>query len=205
MANKAGRADPAKARERKFIAHYSVHFNGAAAVRFAGYSTPHASQYAYELLAKPRIQEKVKAAIADLGELHFQLNNELIGDLKVMKDALADPTRLLDASGNVLDPKDWPEDLRGAIRGFEIEEQTIGKEDPIRVRVKKLRFESRAAVIASLAKISGHIVERTQFIGKDGVPIDPVSAPAPIIHITVGAIAVDPAAEPSQARSKKKK
>jgi hypothetical protein len=202
---KPGRA--AAVREKRFIAHYAVHFNGAAAVRYAGYEGP-PKQYARELLAKPHIQKAVNKAVGELGDLHFRLNDELIGRAKAMLDALEDPTRIFDADGAVLPVKDWPEDLRCCIRGFDVEESTTTVDESVMstTRIKKVRFESPVSVLATLGKFSGAAIDRTQFLDRHGNPTDPpAAATAPVIHVTVGGVSVDPAAAAPQTPAEKKK
>jgi phage terminase small subunit len=173
-------------REQKFIAHYSVHFNGAAAVRFAGYKTDWANAYARELLARPEIQQHVDKARKDLGTLHFDLFNQAVSKLALMMQA--DRTEILDAEGNVKDPEEWPEECKLLIAGIEIEERMQGEGDAAEmIRVKKVKLEGPKGIIDSLAKLTGNVVEKHQMLGKDGKPTDPSVPIAPVIYMTVGA------------------
>lgn len=175
------------AREAKFVAHYSVHFNGAAAVRFAGYETgPGNDRYhARELLTKPHIQAAIRKRVGNLGELHFELANEVSARLQQM--AFADRTAILDADGNLIDPKDWPDDCKALLAGIEIEEQMKGEGDEaFLVRVKKVRLSEPKAILDSLAKITGQFIERSQMIGKDGKAIDPPTSMQAVVNLTVG-------------------
>lgn len=175
------------AREAKFVAHYSVHFNGAAAVRFAGYETGPGNDrhYARELLTKPHIQAAIRKRVGDLGELHFELANEVSARLQQM--AFADRTAILDADGNLIDPRDWPDDCKALLAGIEIEEQMKGEgEEAMLVRVKKVKLSEPKAILDSLAKITGQFIERSQMLGKDGKPVDPPAAMQAVVNITVG-------------------
>ncbi len=170
-------------REQKFVAHYSVHFNGAGAVRFAGYETEHQRQYAVELLSKPYIQKHVEKARAELGTLHFDLANQATAMLAAMMQA--DRTKILDAEGNVLDPKDWPDDCKLLMAGVEVEETMIA-EGAGMIRLKKVKLEAPKGIIDSVLKATGAIVDRTQLLDRHGKPTDP-HQPQPIINVTVGA------------------
>jgi hypothetical protein len=172
-------------RELKFVAHYCVHFNGSAAVRFAGFESVRPNEYAYELLTKPHIQAQINQVIESLGDLHFRLADENTGRLKAMRDA--DRTAIFADDGSLIDPKDWPEECKLLLAGIETEERVAGDgESAHLIRVKKVKLEPPKGIIDSLAKITGQFIERTQQLGKDGKPIDP-PAVQPVINVTVGA------------------
>lgn len=185
-AEKEARLPPLDPREKKFVAHYSVHFNGAAAVRFAGLAANgNERNQAREMLARPHIQAHIQKAIDELGELHFRLADENTALLRTMRDA--DRTAIFDEAGNLKDPKDWPEECKALLAGIDVEERTIGDGEAAQtVRVKKVRLEPPKGVIDSLAKISGQFIERSQMLDKNGRPIDPVGI-TPVINLTVGA------------------
>lgn len=171
--------------EQKFIAHYVVHFNGAEAVRFAGYKSIRPNEYARELLTRKNIQAHVEELRKELGTLHFDIYNRAVAKLIAMMEA--DRTALFDADGNLLDPKEWPEDLKLLLAGIEIEETMVGEGDEAQmVRTKKVKLEGPKGIIDSLAKLTGHLVDRTQLLDKNGKPTDPPPAAAPIINLTVG-------------------
>jgi len=181
MAEKRSKLNP---REQKFIAHYAVHFNGTRAIKFAGYETTAPAEYAYELLRKPHIQAAVREVTKDLGDLHFQLANEVTADLTVMKNA--DRTAIFDADGNVIDPAKWPDECKALLCGVETEEHMTGEgAAAMMVRTKKVKLESRKSVLDSLAKITGQFVDRTQFLDRFGKPTDPAAGRA-VIELTVG-------------------
>lgn len=175
-------------KEEKFIAHYCVHFNGAAAVRHAGYESIAPNEYARELLTKPHIQDRVGKVIESLGDLHFRLADEVTGQLKAMKGA--DRTAIFKADGSLIDPKDWPEECKMLLAGVEVDEITVG--DKVIGRTKKVKLEAPKGILDSLAKITGQWIERSQFLDKHGKPVDPPAAAHPIISVTVGAIPAEP-------------
>jgi phage terminase small subunit len=176
---------PLNPREEKFVAHYSVHFNGAAAARFAGFAPGGGERnYARELLIKPYIQKHISAKLAELGELHFRLADENTSLLRTMRDA--DRTAIFDDTGALKDPKDWPEECKALLAGIEVEERTVGEGENAQViRVKKVRLEPPKGVIDSLAKISGQFIERSQLLDRHGRPVDPLSV-RPVINLTLG-------------------
>lgn len=173
-------------KEKKFVAHYAVHFNGTAAVKHAGFGTISPGQYAVELLTKPKIQERVNKVIEGLGELHFRLADEVTGDLRAMKRA--DRTAILNEDGSLKDPADWPEECKLLLAGIDIEERTIGDENPVVIRTKKVKLEGPKGILDSLAKITGQWIERSQYLDKFGHPTDPPALAQPIVNLTVGTL-----------------
>lgn len=170
--------------ELKFCANYVQHCNASRAAREAGYEGPHLGERGYALLQKKHIQAKIKEMRGDLGELHYELADRVISRLTRMAEA--DLTAIFDADGNVMDPEAWPDDCKLLLSGIDIEERMQGEGDGAEmIRVKKVRFESRKAVMDTLLKTVGRWVEGRQTIGKDGKPVDPVGMPAPIVNITV--------------------
>jgi len=128
--DRANAQQPDKAKERdksrkrnllrlkKFVAHYCVHFNGAAAIRFAGYDTAWPSAYATELLTKPEVQDEIKKVRDDLGELHFDLANRATAQLTAMMQA--DRAGIFTPEGVVKDFDEWPEDCKLLLAGVEV-------------------------------------------------------------------------------------
>lgn len=168
---------------QKFVAHYVIHFNASRAARESGFSEKSCRAIGWELLTRPDIQAHIRAMRKQLGEMHFDLANQITGQLRAM--AGADPTKMLDADGNVIDPKDWEDAEKLLIVGFDIEERMVGEGDAQElIRVKKVKLESRKGVLDSLAKITGQFIDRTQQLGKNGQPIDPQGPAAPIINVT---------------------
>lgn len=163
-------------KEKKFVAHYCIHFNGTAAVKHAGFETVAPGQYAVQLLTKRSIQARVNKVIEGLGELHFRLADEVTGDLRAMKRA--DRTAILNEDGSLKDPADWPEECKLLLAGIDIEERTVGDENPVIIRTKKVKLEAPKGILDSLAKITGQWIERSQFLDRHGNPTD---APRPIV------------------------
>lgn len=172
-------------RLKKFIAHYCVHFNGSAAIRFAGYETKWPAAYATELLTKPEVQDEIKKVRDELGELHFDLANRATAKLRSMMEA--DTTQIFTAEGNVKDFDEWPEDCKLLLAGVEVEElwEGAGKDRRPVGNLRKVKLEAPKGIIDSILKATGKFIDRTQFIGKDGRPVDPVAV-QPIINVTVG-------------------
>lgn len=158
--------------EKKFVAHYCVHFNGTAAVKHAGFKTEWPGQYAVQLLTKRSIQDQVNRVIEGLGELHFRLADEVTSSLRAMSHA--DRTAILNVDGSLKDPKDWPEECKLLLAGIDIEERTVGEgRDETIIRTKKVKLEAPKGILDSLARITGQWIERSQFLNRHGEPTDP--------------------------------
>ena len=170
----------------KFVQHYVIHFNAAAAARHAGFSANCSRQIGVELLSRPYVQGLIAEERARLGALHYDLSNQVVHDLAVMKDA--DPRLLFNENGTLKAPHEWPDEEAMLITGFEVEEhlsEPAGDAAPIMTRVKKVRLESRKAVRDSIAKITGLMPERHQMLGKDGKPVDPATV-VPVLIVSYG-------------------
>lgn len=166
--------------EKRFVGHYAIHANAAAAVRFAEYDVKAEPQKGYELLMNPDVQAHVAQTRAKLGEIHFDLANSIIRQLDVMR--LADITELYDGEGNLRDPRDWPEGVKLLVNGIEVEEVMTGEGDSAgMVRTKKVKLESRKGVMDTLAKILG-------VLRPDNQPDAPRVPTAVIFNVTVGGV-----------------
>lgn len=170
----------------KFCTHYAIHFNASEAVRHAGIETQAPGHYGYELLTKPEIQANIRAIRAQHGEMHFDLSNQLIDQYNRMR--LARVEELFTATGDIRDPRDWPEELQLLVNGVDVEERMVGEGDAQElIRTKKVKLESRKGVMDSLAKILGIAVERSD-VTSGGKPLP---AMTPIINVTVGGKKID--------------
>jgi phage terminase small subunit len=142
--------------EEKFVGHYAVFANGAAAVRFAGYEVSEMSVYqqSFRLLRKSDIQAHITAARDKLGDLNFDVSNRIMQKLDAMMEA--DITEAFDAQGGITDPASWPEGLKMLLLGIEVEETLTGEGDNTGLlRTKKVKFDSRRSVMETMAKIVG--------------------------------------------------
>lgn len=138
--------------EFRFVLNYAVRANGSQAVREAGWEGTAVAHRAYSLLRRTDIQQHIQAARTKLGALNYDMAQQIIDQLNDMR--LADPTEMYDADGNVTDPATWPEGLKLLLVGVETEEHMTGEgEGQIMVRTKKVKLESRLAVMNTLAKI----------------------------------------------------
>lgn len=168
-----------------FCTHYAMYFNGAAAVRHAAINCEPTAQYemAHFLLSKTEIQENIRWIRKELGELHFDLANQLLAQYNAMR--LADPTKIFDENGNLRPVDEWPEDCKLLLTGIEVEESTIGEGEAAigMQRLKKVKLESRKSVIDSMSKVLGTFVQKIDHT-TGGKPLP--AAPAAIINITVG-------------------
>lgn len=183
-----------------FVAHFVQHFNAARAAREAGYAPGSSRQEGSRILARPDVQAHVRFAKAQLGELHFELHEQMLHQLREMLGS--DITNILDADGNLLDPQQWPDNEKLMVAGIDIEERMVGEGDAQEmVRTKKVKLESRLSVIDRIAKLTGRYIDKQQLIGKNGEPVDPVAA-QPIFHVTFDRGPADGQTDPAKRAAK---
>lgn len=112
-------------KESRFVQEYIVDLNGAAAARRAGYSEATAKSIACELLAKPRIQDAITAAMLERAwrtQLTADRVLEGIADL-----AYYDIAELFADDGSLKPIHEIPQRMRMAIAGVEVEELWEGR------------------------------------------------------------------------------
>lgn len=93
--SQAKKKQPLSDKERAFIEHYIVSWNGADAARKAGYDPNSARQAAYDLLTKPHIQK----AIQERAETLFMTTEEWA--TRVTEQARASLVSFLDDQGEI--------------------------------------------------------------------------------------------------------
>src|SRR5262249_1107946 len=124
-------------RQQKFVEEYLVDFNGKQAAIRAGYAPHTADITGSQLLALPKVKARVDWAIASRVSRIQVRQDDVVREL--LRLALVDTTQAFDAEGKLLPVREWPEDVRRAISGFDVEER--GGETV----VKKIRFYSKPA------------------------------------------------------------
>jgi hypothetical protein len=178
---------PISKREHDFVIAYIQRYNAADAVKAAGIESADPSQFGYNLLSRSDIQQHVTAERKKIGELHYDLSNQVLHQYNRMR--LADPTTIYDADGNLLDPAEWPDDVKLLLKGIEIEERMVGEGDAQEmVRTKKVHFTERKAVLDSMNKVLGTFKENIDHTS-GGKPLD--MRMQPVINITTGVIRPD--------------
>ena len=81
-------------KEAAFVAAYTTHWNGAKAVREAGYDTPNARNMAYEIRAKLHVKAAIDAEIEKQSKERALTKEKLIENLWLI--ATADPNELIE-------------------------------------------------------------------------------------------------------------
>ena len=133
-------------KERIFIAEYSRDFNATRAALAAGYSPnrpDRAGEIGYQLLQKTPIREALERATdLRLKELGVQTESILRDRVKVAK---ADVRSLFRPDGTLKQPEEWPDDIAGAIAGFEVIEtfEGTGENRKWSGYLKKVRLNDR--------------------------------------------------------------
>lgn len=106
-------------KQERFCHEYVVDFNATQAAIRAGYAEKGAHVRGSQLLSHGKVQARVK-------ELTQKVNDRTLIDAewvlrRLAMMATADVTQILDELGNPLDPKDWPEDVKTVIAGFDVQ------------------------------------------------------------------------------------
>lgn len=113
------------ARERVFVEAYIANGNKAAEAAIeAGYNAKSAASRAARLLDRPNVQLMIRERQDELAQRHRLTTESVIAELS--KIVHADPRRAFDDNGALLQIKDWPDDLAGAIASVEVEELFTG-------------------------------------------------------------------------------
>lgn len=78
--------------------------------------------------------------------------------------AFVDKRDIYDEDDNLLPPSEWPEHIARCVAGIEVFEEYDGRgKDRVLIgHTKKVHFESRATVLAMLAKHKGMLIERVE-------------------------------------------
>lgn len=157
-----------RGRQQRLIDRYIGLQNGAEAIRQEGYRGTRADQAWYRFTQKPgikeAIEERTKVVLAEIGVNEYRTMQE------VARVAYQNPKRLLDANGNLLPMKDWPDDAAATVIGFDHEELFSGQgENRTRVGiVLKPRFANKNDALKLLMQHQKLLVEKHELTGKDG-------------------------------------
>lgn len=166
--------DPTKKRltgkELKFIARYTHHWNGARAVREAGYNTKDEYQYSYELLRKPHILKRIEAVREQVDSLHADLARKATNFIQRQLDA--DPRAMFDKDGNPVPVHQLGDAEATLLRGTEHELETVVKDGQsvTRMKLAKVRIADQRAAADSAHKYVNHWREKGERRGH-GAPV----------------------------------
>ena len=128
-------------RQELFCAEYLKDLNAAGAAQRAGYANVVS---AYELLAMPKIQERIAVANAERLKRVQVSADDIVRALKIMLET--DPLKYVNEDGSVKTLAEIPEEARLAIASFEVD--TVGSAKTVtRTRVKFWSKEKAAELL----------------------------------------------------------
>ena len=141
---------PLTFREVRFCNFYLEHGNATQAARDAGYTSASDGALRYlacKLLAKPNVAEYLREAIEQY------LDSEKVTRSKIAQsladEAFADRTAIFDDAGDVLPPREWPQELRGLIVSLEFTRMV----DPATGLVTSQRYKVKFAAPTAAKKV----------------------------------------------------
>lgn len=152
-------------RQRKFCLEYIKDFNGARAVRAAGYTEKTSDRSAYQLLSNTQVQAflaelmvRVAAEVKKHEQNALWTAEELLS--RIQEIASVDPLDAVDENNRVLPLKDMPPALRRTISSIDIyEDFTEGVEVG---QTTKIRFWDKSKSMEMLAKRLQLFIERKE-------------------------------------------
>lgn len=148
----SGRITP---KMERFCREYNIDFNGAAAARRAGYKQSSCYAIATENLQKPAIQARIMELREESAKKYNITKESLMQILRDIAGAKLDD--IMDDQGQVLPPDQWPEHMKRAVSGMEVDEIYTGSgEARVAIGVKrKVRLSEKTKAIELLNKMLG--------------------------------------------------
>lgn len=135
-------------KQKLFCEELLIDENGTQAAIRAGYSKKTAKEIAYKLLN----YEHVKAYLDELRQKRSKrlgvTQDRVLSEMA--RIGFSDPRKLLDKDGNLLNPKDWPDDAAAAVASFE-----MGKGKDGKITVTKLKLLDKRTILDNLARHLG--------------------------------------------------
>lgn len=130
-------------KQKVFAYEYLRCFNATQAALAAGYAKKSAHDTGCKLLKHPEVAEVIGTKIRRAERKADVTIEEVVAELRNIVEL--DPGQCYGANGAVLPMQEWPENLRRACSGFEVEEKwdKSDPENPIEVRTKKVKFWSK--------------------------------------------------------------
>ena len=150
--------------ERKalFAAEYAVDLNGKQAAIRAGYSPHTAEQQASRLLRNVKVQQAVKAAVAERMKRVALSAENVLEQLRRL--VMFDIRDLYRDDGTLREPHEWPDEVASAITGLDVEE--IREYDAVTKRQVLVGFTKKPRVASRLEAIK-LAMQYHQLIGAD--------------------------------------
>lgn len=149
----------------------------SAAYRFA-YNTQNFKPESINRRAFGFFQEvKIKSRVSQL-RAEIAKRNDITQD-RVLKEyaklAFLDPRQFYDDDGNLINIPNLPADVAATLTGMDVS-SSYNKDGDSLDTLKKIKFADKKAALDSLAKHLGMFIERHEHTGKDGAPLQLISA-----------------------------
>lgn len=153
-------------KQEMFCREYVVDLNGKQAAIRTGYSKKTAEVQASHLLSKP----KVKAFVDELIKKRAS-KMEITADLvlgEILRLARVDLSQAYDDAGNLLHPKQMPEDVRRAISSIEVfeEHEGVGRDRKYIGDTTKVKFWDKTKALELLGKNLKLFTDKLEHSGK---------------------------------------
>lgn len=153
---------------QQFINEYRLDGNGKQAAIRAGYSPKTAENQASRLLRNAQVAEAIRQHQEQL-RVKSGVNAERVVE-ELARIGFADVRRVFKANGQLLDPKDIPEDVSRAIASIEVTTTEGGKRKPAETTTR-IRFWEKPKALHTMAHILGMLKDKVELSGTDGKPI----------------------------------
>ncbi len=129
--------------QRLFAHEYLLDRNGTRAAIRAGYAEGSAKQQGSELLTYPDVRAIVDAGLARLEQVAIEAAELTVADVvrELRGILMADPLDMLGEDGSINPLSKWPQPLRRALSGFDLDKRT--NQDGTVIVTKKPRFWSK--------------------------------------------------------------
>jgi phage terminase small subunit len=139
-------------REKRFAEEYLVDLNasGAYSRAFPGVTEKTAATEGSRLLGKPEVQAKIAAAKAERSKRTHVTQDKVIKELS--RIGFLDVKKAFKEDGTFPSPSELPNNIRRAIRGFEVQEIFAGRGSNRQQigTLTKVKFESKVPALALL-------------------------------------------------------
>jgi phage terminase small subunit len=141
----------AQEKRRLFVHEYLVDLNGAAAARRAGYAEANAKVQASNLLADPRIQQAIQAAMQERAQRTDISADRVLRELSRL--AFFDARRLYDSDGAPLPLQQLDNDTAAAVVG--LDRVAIGNEQVGFGEVHKIKLADKLGALTLIGRHLG--------------------------------------------------
>lgn len=161
---------PLTDQQAAFVLHYTTGDTAGdpqRALVAAGYSPSGVTSRPYELMARPNVAKAISEAQRRIRDTAEQRSGITLAQVvaQLANLALFDPRKLLDDTGRLKPPNEWPDDVATAISGIEVTEDYIGK-GPDRVLTgvtKKVKMIEKPSALNMLMKhLGGYSADNKQ-------------------------------------------